>query len=124
MPAYPEGSARMLSSSCSGEDAINSFLDSYESPSIPTRQVVNCCCGATTCAYLQHTETALSGLERDLRNAAQIGKVRTLVHLTVFHHSCALWSLSCNVGERQRARVDHHDGGVADFCTAGAVDAT
>lgn len=69
--AYSEGSARM-----NGQDPINSFLDTYESPSIPARQAINCCCGATTCAYLQHTETALSGLERDLRNAAQIGKVR------------------------------------------------
>ena len=38
-------------------------------------QVPSCCCGRTHCAYLERNNLALEGLEKDLRNAAQIGQV-------------------------------------------------
>ncbi|KAI5359638.1 hypothetical protein Slin14017_G105400 [Septoria linicola] len=66
-----------------GQDPISSFLDTYESgdlPSIPERQAIHCCCGDQACAYLQHNEKALSGLERDVRTAAQIGKALLTRH--------------------------------------------
>lgn len=34
-----------------------------------------CCCGREQCAYLEHNEAAIEGLEKDLQNAAQIGQV-------------------------------------------------
>lgn len=37
-----------------------------------------CCCGRQQCSYLQHNNAALEGLEKDLKNAAQIGQVRSL----------------------------------------------
>lgn len=35
-----------------------------------------CCCGRIHCAYLDHNNAALEGLEKDLQSAAQIGQVR------------------------------------------------
>ena len=34
-----------------------------------------CCCGRPHCAFLEHNNVALEGLEKDLRSAAQIGQV-------------------------------------------------
>ncbi|MCJ1391839.1 hypothetical protein MMC18_004706 [Xylographa bjoerkii] len=34
-----------------------------------------CCCGNQRCAYLEHNNAALRGLEKDLQSAAQIGQV-------------------------------------------------
>ena len=34
-----------------------------------------CCCGRSHCAYLEHNNVALEGLEKDLQSAAQIGQV-------------------------------------------------
>ena len=34
-----------------------------------------CCCGREQCAYLEHNEAAIQGLEKDLQSAAQIGQV-------------------------------------------------
>lgn len=34
-----------------------------------------CCCGRMHCAYLEHNNAALEGLEKDLQSAAQIGQV-------------------------------------------------
>ena len=34
-----------------------------------------CCCGRQECAYLEHNNAAVEGLERDLQSAAQIGQV-------------------------------------------------
>jgi hypothetical protein len=35
-----------------------------------------CCCGRSDCAYLEHNNVALEGLERDLEKAARLGQVR------------------------------------------------
>ncbi|KAK2756072.1 hypothetical protein FQN54_005479 [Arachnomyces sp. PD_36] len=35
---------------------------------------LRCCCGRQSCAYLQHNTTALEGLERDVKTAAQLGQ--------------------------------------------------
>ncbi|KAK2796840.1 hypothetical protein FQN50_009401 [Emmonsiellopsis sp. PD_5] len=35
---------------------------------------LDCCCGRSECAYLQHNSAALAGLERDLETAAQVGQ--------------------------------------------------
>lgn len=34
-----------------------------------------CCCGRQECAYLEHNNTALEGLEKDVRTAAALGQV-------------------------------------------------
>ena len=35
----------------------------------------SCCCGNLKCAYLEHNNAALDGLENQLENAARIGQV-------------------------------------------------
>lgn len=35
----------------------------------------NCCCGRPSCAYWEHNNAALGGLERDLETAARLGQV-------------------------------------------------
>lgn len=35
----------------------------------------SCCCGNLQCAYLEHNNAALDGLENQLENAARIGQV-------------------------------------------------
>lgn len=35
----------------------------------------SCCCGKLKCAYLEHNNAALEGLENQLENAARIGQV-------------------------------------------------
>ena len=37
---------------------------------------MNCCCGRPNCAYLEHNNAALGGLEKDLETAARLGQVR------------------------------------------------
>ena len=44
---------------------------SQESP----MQNMKCCCGRAECAYLEHNNTALGGLEKDLETAARLGQV-------------------------------------------------
>lgn len=36
---------------------------------------MKCCCGRSDCAYLEHNNIALGGLERDLETAARLGQV-------------------------------------------------
>lgn len=58
------------------DDAIQSFLATYEqsdAPSIPHRPI--CCCGNEDCLYLKHNQSALEALERDVRTAANLGQV-------------------------------------------------
>lgn len=84
-----------------GQHPISSFLDTYESgdlPSIPERQAIHCCCGDQACAYLQHNEKALSGLERDVRTAAQIGKVSSIVYCVLMHLPRGQYHLWCGSG--------------------------
>lgn len=38
--------------------------------------IMQCCCGRPGCAYLEHNNAALGGLERDLETAARLGQVR------------------------------------------------
>jgi hypothetical protein len=37
---------------------------------------MKCCCGRNDCAYLEHNNVALEGLERNLSKAAELGQVR------------------------------------------------
>jgi hypothetical protein len=37
---------------------------------------LRCCCGQPSCAYLDHNNAALGGLEKDLETAAKLGQVR------------------------------------------------
>ena len=46
---------------------------------LPNMDTLSCCCGRAQCAYLEHNNAALEGLESDLRSAAQIGQVRSLL---------------------------------------------
>ena len=70
-----------------------------------------CCCGREQCAYLEHNEAAIEGLEKDLQSAAQIGQVsahfgcqsnlwhsRISLVPTVLRHFCATFlSTTCTV---------------------------
>ena len=38
-------------------------------------RLATCCCGREQCAYLEHNNAAIEGLEKDLQSAAQIGQV-------------------------------------------------
>lgn len=40
-----------------------------------TERPASCCCGNLHCAYLEHNNAALEGLENQLENAARIGQV-------------------------------------------------
>lgn len=132
-------------------DPITSFLDAYHDsgqvPSIPERRpAITCCCGDAACAYLRHNEQALSVLERDVRTAAQIGKVsrlrnrhsQTLVRLggrctraTGFHETVFACMQDCTRrvmtgGGNRNARAgkeSRKDGVVANILAAGVVDA-
>ena len=62
-------------------DPIQSFLDEYgqsDAHNIPEQSRSICCCGNADCAYLKHNQSALEGLERDVSNAARLGKVCNL----------------------------------------------
>lgn len=65
------------------DDAIQSFLESCgqsETHSIPHLHVpATCCCGNAACAYLKHNQSALEGLERDVRTAAKLGQVSNII---------------------------------------------
>lgn len=61
------------------DDAIQSFLSTYGQSEtgvdgIPHQRSA-CCCGNDACAYLKKNESALEGLERDVRTAARLGQV-------------------------------------------------
>lgn len=40
---------------------------------LPTN--MRCCCGRPDCAFLEHNDASLRGLEKDLETAARLGKV-------------------------------------------------
>jgi hypothetical protein len=48
--------------------------NSIPEPNMPHLQ---CCCGKVECAYFEHNNAALSGLEKDVETAAQLGQVNT-----------------------------------------------
>ena len=63
----------------SGATSVCTALDSLLTEStggmkLTDRKTV-CCCGRSQCAYLEHNNAALEGLEKDLQSAAQIGQV-------------------------------------------------
>lgn len=47
----------------------------------------SCCCGTLHCAYLEHNNAALDGLENQLENAARIGQVGACSLETLFDPS-------------------------------------
>src|ERR1700739_1791072 len=68
-------------------DAVSREAALSQSLSIPVgRPNLACCCGRTSCVYLNHNNAALDDLEKDLRTAAQLGQV------------CTLWNPSCGLG--------------------------
>ena len=59
-------------------DLMQSFLDNEQSDIDripPHRRPTTCCCGNEHCAYLKDNQRALDGLEKDVVNAARLGKV-------------------------------------------------
>lgn len=60
------------------EDSHDSVPAARQQPSIPPSYPLRCCCGRLDCAYLQHNNAALEGLERDVATAAQLGQVRAV----------------------------------------------
>jgi hypothetical protein len=45
----------------------------------PNMPYLQCCCGKLECAYLEHNNAALSGLEKDVETAARLGQVHTKI---------------------------------------------
>ena len=100
------------------DDAIQSFLDDHQPSSaspasyIPaTRPPIACCCGNIACAYLQHNESALDGLERDVSTAARLGKVSNTAlpscQLSRLAGGCATQTSSMVVVVRHAACLVH-----------------
>lgn len=57
---------------------------------------LRCCCGRPSCAFLEHNNAALGGLERELDMAARMGKVRTIFRLSVeLDSGCDLGGCTC-----------------------------
>ena len=68
------------------DNAIQSFIDAYPQSDtsdshIPVPRIHRCCCGNDSCAYLRYNQSALDGLERDVRTAAKLGQVRRMFYL-------------------------------------------
>ncbi len=60
---------------CTASSALDSLLtQSIGGMKVTDRKVI-CCCGRSQCAYMEHNNAALEGLEKDLQSAAQIGQV-------------------------------------------------
>lgn len=55
--------------------------------SSPEAPPLRCCCGRSECAYLQHNNAVLEGLERDVATAAQLGQVCRLSFFFFFFFS-------------------------------------
>lgn len=62
------------------DDVVQQFMASYGqdacSADFDIPHALPCCCGNRECAYLQHSQAAVQGLERDVRQAAKLGSVR------------------------------------------------
>ncbi len=63
--------ASSLAASCLDTLLSQSFSGMRASMERPS----SCCCGNLQCAYLEHNNAALEGLENQLENAARIGQV-------------------------------------------------
>lgn len=66
------------------DHALQSFLSTYgqgdaDGASIPEHHQSACCCGNPDCAYLKQNQDSLDDLEQDVRNAAKLGQVRTIL---------------------------------------------
>lgn len=48
---------------------------------------LKCCCGRPACAYLNHNNVALEGLEKDVQTAAKLGQVGLCHFLTSANNS-------------------------------------
>jgi len=66
------------------DHALQSFLSSYGQGEVDAANIPHqhhrqsaCCCGNPACAYLKQNQDSLHDLEQDVRNAAQIGQVRS-----------------------------------------------
>lgn len=74
-----------------------------------------CCCGQQQCAYLQHNNAALDGLEQDLKNAAQIGQVCSFLNFNNHSSFYALFSFFDDASHSLHARH------VTNLYTSGAA---
>jgi hypothetical protein len=54
---------------------LDTLISSIPTSCHSTTPNIQCCCGHTDCAYLKHNSTALDDLEKDVRQAAQLGQV-------------------------------------------------
>lgn len=62
---------------------------------------MNCCCGRSDCAYLEHNSAALGGLEKNLDTAARLGQVR------VADPSCRRCFMCNSVTSAIQSAIDH-----------------
>ena|SRR5271155_4215228 len=46
-----------------------------------SNDTAQCCCGRPSCAYLEHNNAALGGLEKDLETAARLGQVNATLSI-------------------------------------------
>lgn len=58
----------------SDDNNILTATPSNENAGLPLLNM-RCCCGRADCAYLEHNDASLRGLEKDLETAARLGKV-------------------------------------------------
>jgi len=59
----------------SADAELNALISSIPTSCPSTTPNIQCCCGHTDCAYLKHNSSALDNLEKDVRQAAQLGQV-------------------------------------------------
>lgn len=81
---------RLDHSSCNNQ--ISESISANGNVDLPMLNM-RCCCGRADCAYLEHNNTALGGLEKDLETAARLGQVRAFMSL----HLVTSWIFFCNV---------------------------
>lgn len=78
----------------SASSTASPTLDSLLSQSFHTMErPTACCCGQAQCAYLEHNNAALEGLEKGLHSAAQIGQVSARLFATGNPESYLCWVL-------------------------------
>lgn len=72
------------------ETAADAEPDLLAPALVPVRDDIpplKCCCGSAECVFLRHSNTILDSVEKDVHNAARIGKVRL--------YSAAVYVLFC-----------------------------
>ena len=77
----------------SAASSLNTLLSkSFSATQRSAERPPSCCCGNPQCAYLEHNNAALEGLESQLENAARIGQVSAFAA----YESCLILQMKSN----------------------------